>query len=117
MEETVFTTAALLDLLSQIDELSEYEITINEVGGAVTLSIGDSTYKIAKPTEQVKIPEKALAEVSAINDGAYESIKWQKASRTSSYTLLKQDGITPLELDAGKTYIAIAPIGAKTEFE
>ena len=52
-----------------------------------------------------------------INDGAYESIKWQKASRTSSYTLLKQDGITPLELDAGKTYIAIAPIGAKTEFE
>ncbi len=74
MEETVFTTAAIYDLLSQIDELSDYEITINEVGGAVTLSIGDSTYKISKPTEQVKIPEKALAEVSAINDGAYDDL-------------------------------------------
>lgn len=74
MEETVFTTAAILDLLSQIDELSGYEITINEVGGGVTLSIGDSTYKIERPTEQVKIPQKALAEVSAINDGVYEEL-------------------------------------------
>lgn len=74
MEEIVFTTSAIMDLLSQIDELSEYEITMNEVGGEVSLSIGDSTYSIAKPTEQVRIPEKALAEVSAINDSSYEEL-------------------------------------------
>ena len=74
MEEIIFTTSALLEILSQIDELSDYEITINEYDGTVKLSIGESEYTIEKPTEQVTIPDRALKEVSAINDTTYEEL-------------------------------------------
>lgn len=52
-----------------------------------------------------------------ITNGKTEPIKWSKESRTSSYTLYKADGVTELLLNPGKTYVAIPPIGAKTEIQ
>lgn len=52
-----------------------------------------------------------------ITNGKTEPIKWSKKSRTSSYTLYKADGVTELLLNPGKTYVAIPPIGAKTEIQ
>ena len=70
MEEVVFTTSGLLDLLAQIDELSEYNIDVSDNNGNVTVTIGDSVYSIEKPTDEVEVPEQALAEISDIADEA-----------------------------------------------
>lgn len=75
MEETIFTSAGLLDLLSQIDELSEYNIDLNDTNGDITLTIGDSTYSISKPQEAVEVPEGAVAEISEIADSAISNVE------------------------------------------
>lgn len=73
-EEVIFTSAGLLDLLSQIDELKDYDMDLNDNNGDITLTIGDSTYSISKPTEEVEIPEDALGEISDIADVAINNI-------------------------------------------
>lgn len=52
-----------------------------------------------------------------ISGGKYEPITWSKPSRTEPYTLYASDGKTELMLNPGKTYIAVAPLGAETTFE
>ena len=47
MENIVFTPASLIDLLSKIDELSEFNVGITEtIDGDLQLEIGDSIYSI-----------------------------------------------------------------------
>lgn len=73
MDELVFTPAAVLDLLSSIEELKEYDINFNETGTGITLSIGDSQYEIAsKDAEVVEVPEEVVEEVAEINEDNYE---------------------------------------------
>ncbi len=52
-----------------------------------------------------------------ISNGEYKKIKWHKDDRTTPYVLYEEDGVTELVLNPGKTYIAIAPIGADTVIE
>ena len=52
-----------------------------------------------------------------ITGGKCKNIKWHKDSRTSSYTLYEEDGTTELQLNPGKTYIGIPPLGAQTTIE
>jgi hypothetical protein len=73
MEEVIFTSAGLLDLLSQIDELKDYDMHLDDNNGAITLTIGDSTYAISKPTDEVEIPEEALEEISDIASDTVDS--------------------------------------------
>ena len=75
MEEVVFTSVGLLDLLSQIDELSEYDIDVTDNNGDITVSIGDSAYQISKPKDTVEIPEEAIAEISDIADDAISEVE------------------------------------------
>lgn len=52
-----------------------------------------------------------------MSNGEYKNIKWHKDSRTSTYTLYEEDGVTELLLNPGKTYVAIAPTYVSAEFE
>lgn len=75
--EYIFTPASLLDLLSQIDELSEYELGITEdFEGELILQIGNSHYSIAQPdkAEFVNLPQDAVEDISDINEEAYEDL-------------------------------------------
>jgi hypothetical protein len=75
MEELVFTPAAVLDLLTKIDELSEYDIGVSETPDGLQVQIGESVYMI--PLEsftEVEVPEEISNEISEINDVAYEEI-------------------------------------------
>lgn len=45
-EELLFTSASLLDLLTQIEELQDKDISISEGDSGLVLSIGGSTYNI-----------------------------------------------------------------------
>ena len=74
MEEVVFTSAGLLDLLSQINELSDYDIDLNDNNGDITLTIGESVYSIAKPDEAIEVPEEVVEEVSEIAESAISDI-------------------------------------------
>ncbi len=46
-------------------------------------------------------------------DGRQREIVWVRTSRTSGYTLYESDGVTPLILNPGKSYIAVVPTGTE----
>lgn len=76
MGEIVFTPAAILELLNQIDELSEYDLSITEtIDGKLQLQIGTSVYDIdTQDIEEVPVAEEVLDAVENINEDAYETL-------------------------------------------
>ena len=75
MDELVFTPAAIIDLLSQIDELSELDIGIVENNVTLSLTVGDSTYEI-KPKDETKIEVKpeVVEEISEASEYTYNEL-------------------------------------------
>ena len=49
--------------------------------------------------------------------GVMKEIVWMRDSKTSPYTLHESDGVTPLELNPGKSYIAMVPTGTEITAE
>lgn len=75
MDELIFTRSAVLDLLSQIEELKNYEISLTDSGDNLILSIGDSNYTInSSDAEPVEVDSDVVEEVSEIADDGYDSI-------------------------------------------
>ena len=73
--EILFTTASLLDFLSQIDELSDKDIVVDENNSAITVTIGGSTYTINKAdAEEVEVPDEVVDEVADINESTFEEL-------------------------------------------
>lgn len=73
--ELLFTPAALLDFLRQIDELSDKDISIDETGSALNISIGDSSYAISlNDAQDVEVPDEVVDEVADINESTYEEL-------------------------------------------
>lgn len=76
MTEILFTPAAVLDMLRQIEELKDKDISVSDTPGeSVEINIGDSTYKIdtAKATD-VEVTEDVIDDVADINDDTYEEL-------------------------------------------
>lgn len=76
MDTILFTPASLLDLLSKIDELSEYEIGVAEtIDGQLQLTIGDSTYLIDNDNAtDVSVDETVVESIEDVNLDAYENL-------------------------------------------
>ena len=75
MHEIVLTPAALLDILQQIEELSEYPISVSEQASTIQISIGDSTYSIStSDAEPVEVPEDVVDTVREVNDETYDQL-------------------------------------------
>lgn len=72
----VITPAGLLDLLSQIDELSEYPVGISEtIDGQLQLQVGDSIYEInSEDASEIEVDESVVNEISDINEETYEQL-------------------------------------------
>lgn len=71
----LFTSAALLDFLSSIDELSEYDIGIESSGNNIQCKIGNSVYQInSSDAEIVDVDEETVDEVNDITESAYEEL-------------------------------------------
>lgn len=78
MEELVFTPAAVLDLLSSIEELKDYDIDVYDSGDKLTFTIGGSQYDIkTSVAEDVEVPEEVIEEVAEINEENYEPFQGQ----------------------------------------
>ncbi len=74
-DELLLTPAALLDFLRQVDELADKDIILDENDSAITVTIGESTYSIAKSdAEEVEVPDEVVDEVAEINETTYEEI-------------------------------------------
>ena len=76
MEEILFTSSALLDFLSQIDEFSDKEISVTEtINGGLQIQIGESTYEIQpNSATEIEVEEDVVEEVADINDSVYEDL-------------------------------------------
>lgn len=75
MNELVLTPAALLDVLQQITELSEYPISISETATSIQLQIGDSQYTIStKDAEPVEVSPDAVQAIKDVNEETYEQL-------------------------------------------
>lgn len=76
MDEIVFTPAAVLNLLTQIEELKDYNIEINDgVEGRLQVIVGDSVYEVdTNNIVEVAVDESAVADVEDANQDAYASL-------------------------------------------
>lgn len=76
MEGILFTPAAIIDLLSKIDELSDLEIGISEtIDGDIQLVVGDSTYSISTDNAvEIDVDDEVVDEVEDVNTEAYENL-------------------------------------------
>ena len=73
--EILLTPAALLDFLRQVEELSDKDITIDETGNSLTVTIGNSTYGIdLDRAEDIEVPDEVVEEVAEVADEAYAGL-------------------------------------------
>lgn len=73
--EILLTPAALLDFLRQIDELADKDISVDETGSTITVTIGESTYGIdLNIAEEIEVPDEIVEEVSDVADEAYAEL-------------------------------------------
>ena len=72
----IFTPASRLEILNQIDELKDYNISVTEtLDGNIQIEIGDSTYQIDTDNiEEVEVPEDVVDTVEDINEETYEEL-------------------------------------------
>lgn len=76
-DSIVFTPAALIDLLSSIDELAGEDLGLVEtLDGKFQLTVGDSNYLIETDrAETVDVEEDVVETVDGINEAAYEDLE------------------------------------------
>lgn len=73
--EILLTPAALLDFLRQVDELADKDISVDDTGSALNITIGDSSYSIDfNQAEEVEAPDDTVEEVAEINETAFEEL-------------------------------------------
>lgn len=72
----VLTPSSLMDFLSQVEELDNYQVAVSETpDGNVQVLIGDSVYSIdCSQAEDVSVPDEVVDTVDDINEKAYEDI-------------------------------------------
>lgn len=73
--EILLTPAALLDFLRQVDELADKDISVDDTGSALNITIGDSSYSIdLNQAEEVEVEPEVVDEVADINESTYEEL-------------------------------------------
>lgn len=76
MDEILFTSSSLIDLLSQIEELKDVDVGIVETpDGDIQLQVGESTYSIdTNNADIVEVSSDVVDEISDINEEAYSEL-------------------------------------------
>lgn len=75
-EQIVFTPAAVLDLLSQIDELSDVPVGLAEtVDGKIQIAVGDSTYILEDESiDSIDVEPEVVDSIDEINLETYQDL-------------------------------------------
>lgn len=92
--EILLTPAALLDFLRQVDELADKDISVDDTGSALNITIGDSSYSIDfSQAEEVEVPTEVVDEVAEINENTYEEIDDVEYTEVSDEEEVVEGGI------------------------
>ncbi len=72
----LFTPSSLVDFLTQVDELKDVNIGVNDAGENVSISIGDSTYQInPKSVTNIDVSDDDLDQVCQANESNYDELE------------------------------------------
>ena len=75
MGEVLYTSAAVVDLLSQISELQGKTIDINETDNQAVITIDDTEYTIPyNNATEIEVDDSVIDEVADITDTAYDEL-------------------------------------------
>lgn len=75
MDELLFTSASILDLLSSIDELKDKNINLTETASGISITIGESTYEIDTANAvEVEVDEEVVEEIDEVTSEAYSEL-------------------------------------------
>ena len=75
MDQLVFTSASILDLLSSIDELKDKNINLTETESGISITIGESTYEIDTANAvEVEVDEEVVEEIDEVTSEAYSEL-------------------------------------------
>ena len=104
-EEILFTSAAVLDFLSQIDELKDKDLHIDKsIDGQLQITIGESTYSISNANATtVDVPETTIDTISDATIDAYNELLDDNATTETSVELSNSESaVTQIDEDAEK---------------
>ena len=75
-EQLVFTPAAVLDLLSQIDELSDVLVGLSEtIDGKIQIVVGESTYMLEnEAVSSIDVEPDIVDTIDEVNLDAYQDL-------------------------------------------
>lgn len=76
MDNILFTPAALLDLLAQIEELKHVDVGVSEtIDGNIQIQVGDSTYIIEdRDSTEIQVDSTVVDAIDDVNVSAYEDL-------------------------------------------
>lgn len=78
MKTIVFTSSSILDLLTQIDELNKYEISVHETETDIYIEIGNSSYRISGSfATDINTKKDTISDIEEINTENYELLSEQ----------------------------------------
>lgn len=100
MEQYIFTPSSVLDLLTQITELSEYEIGFTETfDNKFRLTVGDSVYDIEPESVQtLKVDDSTISDIQDTNMEAYESLESEGVIGIANEDISNKDDV---EIESG----------------
>lgn len=77
MEQYIFTPSSILDLLSQIDELKDYDIGLTETfDNNFRLTVGDSVYDIEPDdVNKISVSNEVVEDIIDTNESTYEDLE------------------------------------------
>lgn len=74
--QILFTSSSLVDFLTQVDELKDVNIGVNDDGENVSISIGDSTYQInPKSVTNIDVSDDDLDQACQANENNYDELE------------------------------------------
>lgn len=74
--QILFTPSSLVDFLTQVDELKDVNIGINDDGENVSISIGDSTYEInPKSVTDIDVSDEDVDQACQANESNYDELE------------------------------------------
>lgn len=74
--QILFTPSSLVDFLTQVDELKDVNIGVNDDGENVSISIGDSTYEInPKSVTDIDVSDEDVDQACQANESNYDELE------------------------------------------
>lgn len=74
--QILFTPSSLVDFLTQVDELKDVNIGVDDDGENVSISIGDSTYQInPKSVTNIDVSDDDLDQACQANESNYDELE------------------------------------------